>query len=327
MTKDLFSIRLREARILAGLSMEQLVDLTGKVVSKQSISKYERGMMYPKRDARTAIAKALRISEEYFTGNSLMIDVPQLRTSINGKGEFTEENQKEIEARLAYWVEQYLTNEKAAGIVPCFVNPIADIVVTSMSDAVCAAERLRERWHQGDGPIPSILRLLERKGIKILDTPLPTDVWGMSTWADSVHPLIVIDNSERKTTVERLRFTVAHELGHLLMNFSEGVDGVEKLCNTFSGTFLIPRATLIEELGTKREKLTMEELIDLHELYGISIGALVHIAYNYDIISEEHYNWWYDEVINKNNMEVGWGEYKFPETIGREKRIESRIQN
>ena len=45
------------------------------------------------------------------------------------------------------------------------------------------------------------------------------------------------------------------------------------------------------------------------------------------MITREHYDWWYDECINKNHKEIGWGEYKFPETIGREKRLEYRINN
>lgn len=29
--------------------------------------------------------------------------------------------------------------------------------------------------------------------------------------------------------------------------------------------------------------------------------------------------------LKKNRMETGWGDYKIPETIGRERRIDSRI--
>ncbi len=327
MTNDTFPIRLHEARLMAGLSMDKLVELTGNVVSKQTISKYERGVMLPKRAARQALAKALKISEEYFTGENVELDVPMLRTTKDGRGLFDDQAEKALEARLAYWVEQYIGKETAAGLVAHFENPIADIPVSTKDDAIRAAGLLRERWHCGDGSIPSILRLLERKGIKIFDTPLPADVWGMSTWADKTHPLIVIDNAEGKTTVERLRFTVGHELGHLLMNISTPTSDVEKLCNTFSGTFLLPPATLTEELGAHREELALDELIDLHELYGVSVGALVHTAYNYGIISREHYDWWYDEVINKNRMETSWGEYRFPETLGREKRVEARVGN
>lgn len=40
------------------------------------------------------------------------------------------------------------------------------------------------------------------------------------------------------------------------------------------------------------------------------------------MISREHYDLWYDERINKNRKKIGWGEYKLPETIGIERRID-----
>ena len=63
MTNNSFSIRLREARLMMGLSMDKLVERTNGAITKQSISRYEKGIMRPKRDALQAIAKALNISE------------------------------------------------------------------------------------------------------------------------------------------------------------------------------------------------------------------------------------------------------------------------
>lgn len=51
MTNDSFSIRLREARLMMGLSMDKLVERTHGAITKQSISRYEKGIMRPKRDA------------------------------------------------------------------------------------------------------------------------------------------------------------------------------------------------------------------------------------------------------------------------------------
>lgn len=53
----------------------------------------------------------------------------------------------------------------------------------------------------------------------------------------------------------------------------------------------------------------------------------MHVAYNYDIIPEEHYNRRYDEVIKNGSMEVEWCVYKFSEIFGIEKRVEKIIEN
>ena len=140
----------------------------------------------------------------------------------------------------------------------------------------------------------------------------------------------MIDLNLGKTTVDRLRFTAAHELAHLLLIFPKSLEHkqIEKLCSKFASFFLFPKNTFIDEMGSaKRTQLTLEELIDLKEVYGVSVAAQVHEAWDMRMISREHYDWWYDERIKKNDRETGWGDYKFPETIGRERRIESRIEN
>lgn len=326
MTSNKFSIRLHEARQMMGLSMEKLAELTGGIITKQSISRYEKGLMLPKRVAKLAMAKALNISDSYFDGTNLKIDMPMLRTTSNGK--LSEDELQALEAKLSFWSEQYLAKEKEAGFPTRFKNPVKGTKVSTLEDAIHAADLLREKWHCGDGPIASILRLLERKGIMILAATLPDYVFGMSTWADKKHPLMVLDMRQKKTTVERLRFTAAHELAHLLLAFPVNAElDIEKRCNKFAGFFLFTRQALIEEMGgEKRDVLTLEEMIDLREVYGISIAAQVHAAWDIRMISREHYDWWFDEKIKKNRLEVGWGEYIFPETIGREKRMEVRTR-
>lgn len=100
MINESFSIRLREARQMMGLSMDKLVERTNGAITKQSISRYEKGIMRPKRDALQAIAKALNISEEYFEGTNLKIDMPMLRTTSNGK--LSEDELQSLEAKLSF---------------------------------------------------------------------------------------------------------------------------------------------------------------------------------------------------------------------------------
>lgn len=325
MTKDLFAIRLSEARLMKKLSMDKLAELVGGVITKQSISRYERGVMRPKHDVLQALARSLDISEDYFFGTGLQIDKPMLRTTSNGK--LSDDDLNIIEARLAFWAERYIAKESESGFLAKFENPIAGTAVRTMEDVIHAADLLRERWHCGDGPIASILRLMERKGIKILSSELPDGVDGLSTWADKQHPLVVLDMRKEKTTVERIRFTAAHELAHLLLDVPQESElGAEKRCHKFASFFLLPKRTFIEEIGSEhRDSLTLEELTDIKELYGVSISALVHEAWDLHMISREHYDWWYDERIHKNVKETGWGHYSFPETVGREKRMESII--
>lgn len=316
-------IRLREARKMCGYSLDQLTKAANVRVTRQSIYNYERGVMQPKPDMVKALAETLGVNESFFYGKSTKIDMPMLRST--GDNMLSEEDLQQLEAMLSYWAERYLLMEKKIGLKSVFSNPLADIKVSTLDDIILAADHLREAWKCGSGPLPAVLRLMERKGVKILSAELPDEIWGLSTFADETHPLIVVDIRPQKTTIERLRFTACHELAHILLHFSDDCN-VEKMCNKFANFFLFPKQTFIEEMGGKhREQLTLEEMIDLKELYGVSIAAQVHAAWDIRMISREHYNWWYDERINKNSQEEGWGIYSYPETIGREKRIEARI--
>ena len=324
MDKSFIPIRLREARNMCGYSLDQFVKTANLRVTRQSIYNYERGVMQPKSEMVKVFADTLGVSEHYFYGNSTKIDIPMLRTT--GDDLLSEEELQHFEVMLSYWAERYLLMEKKVGIKSDFSNPLADITVSTLDDVILAADRLREVWRCGSGPLPAVLRLMERKGIKILSTELPDGILGLSTFADESHPLIVVDMRPQKTTIERLRFTACHELAHILLHFSDECN-VEKMCNKFANFFLFPKQTFIEEMGAEhRNQLTLEEMIDLKELYGISIAAQVHAAWDLRMISREHYDWWYDEMIKKNQLEEGWGIYSFPETIGREKRVEARMK-
>ena len=114
MVKDKFSIRLKEARLMMGFSMDKLVERAGGAITKQSISRYERGIMHPKHKAQASLAKALNISMDYFSGTNLKIDLPMLRTTSGNQ--LTEEELVALEAKLSFWAEQYLDKEKKAGI-------------------------------------------------------------------------------------------------------------------------------------------------------------------------------------------------------------------
>ena len=322
-----FTIRLREARLMRRLSMEKLSELTGSTITKQSISRYEKGIMHPKSKALAALSRALGISEAYLEGHGVGIDMPALRTSADGF--LTEEQITAIEAKLSFWAERYIKKERRANRQTSFTNPLQNISASSPDKIIQAADTLREQWRCGDGPISSVLRLLERKGIKILLTELPENVLGLSTWADKKHPLIVIDSQPQKTTTEQIRFTACHELAHLLLTFPDDSKlTVEKRCNIFASFFLFPKATFIEEMGAPtRSRLTIDELADLKTTYGISVAAQVHEAWDIGMISREHYNWWYDGPIRENIRETGWGAYPIPETIGREHRIDSILKN
>ena len=68
-------------------------------------------------------------------------------------------------------------------------------------------------------------------------------------------------------------------------------------------------------------------MIDIKELYGASLAASIIAARDYGIITTEYKRAWYAEHIEPNPREIGNGHYAFPETLGREKRVNSIIKS
>lgn len=142
MPNDSFAIRLREARRMRKLSMDKLVELADFVVTKQSLSRYERGVMRPHANVLSTLAKVLDVSEDYFLGTNMHIDMPMLRTTSGGK--LHEDVLMAIEARLSYWTERLLAKERAASFSVEFKNPIENFQVSSLEDVIRAADLLRQ---------------------------------------------------------------------------------------------------------------------------------------------------------------------------------------
>jgi len=64
--KNIFSKRLKSARIRAALSQDQLVEKIGGAVTKNAISKYEKGEMMADSTILLKLAKALDVKPDYF---------------------------------------------------------------------------------------------------------------------------------------------------------------------------------------------------------------------------------------------------------------------
>ena len=313
------------------LSLNQLAIRLDTHVSRQSIAKYETDFMRPRPATLKSICKVLNISPEYILrGHDFKMSEPSLRQA--DKTKVTPEFMDELLINLNAWLASYLFTEEQVATPRPFVNPLKRLTISTKDDAEQAALALRKAWNIGIGAIPSLCRLAERKGVRIFNTPLPKSILGMNLWADGKYPVIILNYDNRITTVERIRFTIAHELGHLLLHFSDHIefkpknpddDPIEKLCEIFAGNLLLPRTTLYEEIGTRRDFLTLEELIDIREHYGVSISAAVHQAHDLGIITTDHYNWWYDARINKNKREDGWGSYPLTELPTRLKRLQA----
>jgi Zn-dependent peptidase ImmA (M78 family) len=269
--------RLKLARDAAGLSLRELEARIDALVSAQAIGKYERDEMMPSSTVLLALAKALGVSPDYLLSKRevALSEVDFRRHSATG-----EKEQRAVEAIVVDYAERYIQLEE---LLPDAARkwqaPMGEeFLISKPEDAEAAAARLRTIWELGIGPINSMMELLEDKGVKIVSIPMPETVSGSKAFAKQAGAdaaALMVVNSDHNG--ERQRFTLAHELGHLVLRFDEVVipKQQEKAADRFAGAFLITQELLRKHVGKYRTAIQMPELLYLKRIFKVSIAALV----------------------------------------------------
>lgn len=273
----MFSQRLRLARKKAGLSMRALAERLSPPLSAQAISKYEAGEMMPSSSVLVGLGRALDVSLDFLMGAQVeALEGIEFRKHSRTSAQ----DRARAEAIVTEKLEDYLIIEAILGL-ETHEDPFADLrreSVASFAEIEDAAEALRIAWALGTDPIPSVTALLEDKGIRVIEADLPDRFHGL---ACTVKRAAGMPDTEavvvsRAATVERKRFTLAHELAHRLIRASSSPEiKLEKAMHRFAGSFLVPLQHLKTEVGGPRQGITWHELIRLKRFYGISASAML----------------------------------------------------
>jgi Zn-dependent peptidase ImmA (M78 family)/transcriptional regulator with XRE-family HTH domain len=186
-----------------------------------------------------------------------------------------------LKYRIADHLQRYLEVESVLNSVSAFENPVANLPVRTSGEVEAAAAEVRRRWELGSGPIVNVLGLFEDKGVKVYETRGIAGFEGLSGRFGDV-PFVAVSMDYPP---DRVRFTAAHELGHMLCDFSTN-ESPESMCHAFGAAFLLPKSALEKALAPSRRKVTMGELGEIKETFGISIQAIMYRAHSLELVSD-----------------------------------------
>lgn len=287
--------RIRNSRIHNGLSLQEVADHIG--VSKQMINKYEQGKSIPTSEKLIALSKLFHQKVDYFFRK---MDFTIGEISFRKKSKFGAKKVNALKEEIRIQIENYLFIENICNIANAFENPLKNHGIHHEQDVKTAAKALRESWNIGDDAIPNIIDLLEDNHIKVIEIADETgDFDGLATIIDNKYNVIVITKT---MPLERKRFTLLHELGHLLLPISMLEEKQqEKFCNIFASEMLLSEVNAITEFGKQRSSITFEELKNVQEKYGLSISAIVYKLGDTKIMSQERVKKFYQRL----NFEPG----------------------
>lgn len=177
-------------------------------------------------------------------------------------------------------IQEYLNIERFAKKENEFV--FSDDV---FDDPVEAAHVVRERLciSQND-PILDICELISKLGIKFFHFDFNySKTYGASVSANDGGPAVILNSST--PSVERKIFTIAHELGHILLHkdsfkSSETMEKKnskdENEANIFAGELLCPQDVVFENVKDTRGFSFIDAVLRLKQQYRVSYGTVLH---------------------------------------------------
>lgn len=269
------------------MTQKQLADATG--VTQALISLIEEGQRAITAEVATALADALQFPVAFFaqpdpvTGPGLGEIYHRRKKSISAK---------DLETSYAWLNIRAFTARRLLEAVDW---PDVDLPIMSLDldvgDEEEAAQFLRARWNVPTGPIRSVSQLLDRAGVLVMpETFTSAEMDGVSLWLGDLPPMMLVN---RDIPQDRLRFTMAHELGHLVLHLRSIPrsfdDGIEREAHAFAGAFLLPKA----EIRPQLRNLTVEKLAQLKRHWRVSMSAILMRAKQLETITptEERKLW------------------------------------
>lgn len=299
--ESMLSKRLQLARKAAGLSLRELAERVS--LSHTAIDKYEKGEAKPSSDILLKLAKVLKVRIEYFFRPDLLSDQ---QLSFRKHNDIPQKHLDMITHQVIEKIERWLELEK---LFPSASIPFLSIdlpeKISNLEEIEYAAESVRNVWKLGMGPISDLIDTFKMQGIRVFTFSIndlnnaneyPFD--GIYTLHESI-PIIAINEN---FPGDRQRFTLVHELAHLILDnrLSNEID-TEKACNRFAGAFLFPKDSVLKELGEFRSSIELKELDLLKHEFGVSMLCILHRAEELNVISKKYFDKMYKMFKTK-----GW---------------------
>jgi Zn-dependent peptidase ImmA (M78 family)/transcriptional regulator with XRE-family HTH domain len=146
-----------------------------------------------------------------------------------------------------------------------------------------------------DTPITDLVGLVERAGVFVIALPvrLPKrDAYCLWAGANVDQPVIVLSSD---VPGDRLRLSVAHELGHLVRHrtLAGTVRQLEQEANAFAAELLMPADGI---RGEFRTPLTLSSLGELKARWRVSMQALLVRAKTLGVVDDHHYQYLFQQI-------------------------------
>jgi Zn-dependent peptidase ImmA (M78 family)/DNA-binding XRE family transcriptional regulator len=278
---------LRLARLFRGFAQRELAEIL--MVEPSTVSRVENGLIEPSSDFVQRAVEALKMPTEFFQQTDRVYGLPlSVHPSMWRKRAAT--SQHDIDRALA---ELNLRIMHLRRLLPASeykpVLPLPQLDIESYDGNIeKVATAVRRTWMMPAGPIPDLTAWLERAGVFVIHADLPDSAMdGVTIQVPDAPPCIFVNKSQPS---DRMRFSLAHELAHLVLHRIPNAD-METEANSFAGAFLVPASDIRPYFHGR--KIDLPLLAGLKPEWRVAMAALLfrakHLGYVND--NQARYLW------------------------------------
>ena len=179
---------------------------------------------------------------------------------------------------------------------------IQSIPISKTETPEAIARLTRRNFNLPKGPIDNLTKSLEDNGLFLITYDFKTEELDGFTIQGSkdIIPFIFINST---FAGERIRFTLAHELGHLIMHQqleTEKNNELEKEANAFASEFLMPASDIMQDLRyINTVKLNVDILVRLKMKWKVSMNALLKRAEDLNVLTKNQSKYLWMQMSQK----------------------------
>lgn len=268
---------LKIARESRNLTQQELAEKIG--IPQVIVSKIEAGLKIIDENLMDKFVDVLRYPSTFFEHTFQSLDMGarlhRKKSSLSRK----DENFIDAQASIRNIFISELLNRIDIDV------HVPEMLLSDFENPEKIAEELRRIWDIPKGFIGNMTKTLEAKGIFICELDFPVKTFDAVSFYNKKNNYGVI-LINKNFSPDRYRFTLAHELGHLIMHRNFPSATAEEEANSFAAAFLMPEKDIIEDL----KDLHFWDLSNLKAIWKVSMAALIYRAKELKCIDEKKYN-------------------------------------
>lgn len=295
--------RLRQARMMADMSVRKLSEALGGAPSHTILNRYENGIAIPSRDFLIKLSEVLNVNVSFFYQNN---DVGLYELVFPKRKMFPVHKIVPEEERAKLYISRYNALESLLGLAPSITRVRDRLHSTLSKDSLrkpdTVASFLRKEWEMGSQPIYSLRYFLEANGIKVFEAEVEHPTFDGGAAFLGKYPAVIVSSDIFRNTCAR-RSVLAREIFSLFLsddNTPYMPDKTSVDLQDYANAFLMPENSFTETFGGKRKKLSYHELNHLKNYLGVPVKSILKRALTLDLLEPQTYLYYINSFLKKN---------------------------